>query len=64
MEGGGIKQRGGDERGQDAQQACYITIRECTTVVAALAAPQTPNATRNPNPIDQEDEEEREEKKP
>jgi hypothetical protein len=33
-------------------------------VVAALAAPQTPNATKNPNPIDPEDEEEREEKKP
>jgi hypothetical protein len=24
--------------------------QECTTVVAALAAPQTPNPTRNPNP--------------
>jgi hypothetical protein len=27
MEGGRIKQRGRDERGQDAQQVCYITIR-------------------------------------
>jgi hypothetical protein len=33
----------------------YTTIslyynQECTTVVAALAAPQTPNPARNPNP--------------
>jgi hypothetical protein len=49
MGGERIKYRHRDERGQDAQQETYITFEYDTTVVAALAAPRTPNPTRNPN---------------
>jgi hypothetical protein len=50
MEGGRIKQRCRDERGQDAQQAHYITTECCYNSGGRLGRTTNPNPTRNPNP--------------
>jgi hypothetical protein len=62
MEGGRIKPRCKDERGQDAQQACYITIQNVQQWWPPWPHHRPKPYQKTLTPTNREDEEEGEEK--